>query len=87
MTYPGRLVETPFANAVEDRQDLYLETGERELFIKACASSVAESTLREHLGERVEITGDLETSAWACGVYVQSRTGPYLVIEDIRGLE
>ncbi len=91
VTLNGKIVIKAFVNKVgetsQTMQDLYFETSEDFYFIKFTESEISDAEAMAVLNKPIGIEGEIREGFWDVsddeGSFVQSRSGPYLVITKV----
>lgn len=82
----GKIIKKPFINKIGRKSstilDLFLKTGNKELFVKACEGKIPGEELAKEEGKMLDFEVVMKKGEWdKCGAEeVQSRVGDYVVI-------
>lgn len=91
MILTGPLVEKPFYKKNGEKADfteLYLRASIQDYFIKFCESNVGRSAVEPFIDQVISVQGEIKNGNWdicpADPSEMQSRIGPYIIIQSIQ---
>jgi hypothetical protein len=84
----GKILEVPFVNKggrlIQGAESLFLEVKTQQYFIKIQAGNLSREALKELLGQRIKLEGEIAYGSWdSDDPNIQSRIGEYVAIFKI----